>query len=187
MKALKRRREESGLSQRGMASAADVSYKTIQLVESGDHNVRVSTLETVASALGYPPHFVEHHLETLFALPTESIAIISERLRTNREDWRIPFFEFVDAFRAHRLMSYVNTPPTAEIPARIHALLASGVEALCHEMSLTAPRWCATIPPLDTPWFVTGIENLKAIALLESPVWFRQRNIFVLGNFLERK
>jgi hypothetical protein len=33
---------------------------------------------------------------------------------------------------------------------------------------------------------VAGRESLKAMALVESPVWFRRRNIFVLGNFLDR-
>jgi hypothetical protein len=39
---------------------------------------------------------------------------------------------------------------------------------------------------LPDPWFVAGIENLKASALVESPVQFRRNNIFVLGNFLSR-
>jgi hypothetical protein len=42
------------------------------------------------------------------------------------------------------------------------------------------------VEALDSPWFVAGIENLKASALVESPVRFRKRNIFVLANFLER-
>jgi hypothetical protein len=33
---------------------------------------------------------------------------------------------------------------------------------------------------------VSGVENLKAMALVESPAWFRRRNVFVLGNFLNR-
>ena len=39
---------------------------------------------------------------------------------------------------------------------------------------------------LDKPWFVSGFENLKSTALIESPLNFRKRNIFVLGNFLTR-
>jgi hypothetical protein len=30
------------------------------------------------------------------------------------------------------------------------------------------------------------VENLKASALVESPVHYRKRKIFVLANFLER-
>jgi hypothetical protein len=39
---------------------------------------------------------------------------------------------------------------------------------------------------LPAPWFVAGVENLKASALVESPVQFRRNNVFVLGNFLAR-
>jgi hypothetical protein len=42
------------------------------------------------------------------------------------------------------------------------------------------------VPGLEEPWFVTGIENLKAMAIVESPVFFRRRLIFVLENFLSR-
>ena len=40
--------------------------------------------------------------------------------------------------------------------------------------------------PAKPPWFVSGMENLKAIALAESPLRFRIRKIFVLSNFLSR-
>jgi hypothetical protein len=39
---------------------------------------------------------------------------------------------------------------------------------------------------LPRPWFVAGVENLKATALVESPLPFRRNNVFVLGNFLSR-
>jgi hypothetical protein len=42
------------------------------------------------------------------------------------------------------------------------------------------------IPAYKDPWFVSGMENLKAITLVESPLHFRRRKIFVLGNFLSR-
>jgi len=50
-----------------------------------------------------------------------------------------------------------------------------------------APPWWANRPlVLAEPWFVSGMENLKATALVESPVQFRRNNVFVLGNFLSR-
>ena len=73
-----------------------------------------------------------------------------------------------------------------ELDARLQALCASVTEALCRELSMAPPAWCAGIPALDAPWFVAGIENLKAMALVESPAWFRARRIFVLDNFLSR-
>ena len=53
-------------------------------------------------------------------------------------------------------------------------------------MCFRGPQWTAAVGCLDRPWFVSGFESLKASALVESPVPFRSRNVFVLANFLER-
>lgn len=187
METLKQRRTQRGFSQRGIAEHAGVSFRTIQLLEGTDHNVRLSTLNAVAHSLGYPAHVIEHAIDAIFSQPPESVAMTSERMATGKEDWRIPFFEFVDAFRAKPDMNFVAPPPSPRLTAQLTTLLASSVECICHEAGYTPPSWCATVPPLSTPWFVAATENLKATALVESPVWFRQRNIFVLNNFLERK
>jgi hypothetical protein len=36
------------------------------------------------------------------------------------------------------------------------------------------------------PWFMSGMENLKAISLIESLFPFRLRKLFALENFLVR-
>ena len=69
---------------------------------------------------------------------------------------------------------------------RFDALLASTIEYLCDEMRLEAPAWVWAVPSLKEPWFLSGMESLKAIAIVESPVFFRRRKIFVLENFLYR-
>ena len=66
------------------------------------------------------------------------------------------------------------------------ALLASTAEALCDELSFEPPGWLAKIPECEQPYFVGGFENLKAISIVESPLRFRIRKIFVLENFLSR-
>jgi hypothetical protein len=66
------------------------------------------------------------------------------------------------------------------------ALLASTAEALCDELGLAPPSWLSEIPACVEPYFVAGLENLKAITIVESPLRFRIRKIFVLENFLSR-
>ena len=78
-------------------------------------------------------------------------------------------------------------PPVSEKPVTgSAALLASTVEMLCAERRMPVPWWCGGAGILPAPWFVSGVENLKALALVESPAHFRKRNIFVLANFLAR-
>lgn len=69
---------------------------------------------------------------------------------------------------------------------RIDALLAATAEQLCVEMKLKTPVWILRVPAPRDPWFVSGMESLKAIAIVESPLPFRIRKLFVLENFLSR-
>jgi hypothetical protein len=70
--------------------------------------------------------------------------------------------------------------------SRKNGCFAAMIEYLCHEQGLEVPNWVLSVPACQHPWFVAGIENLKAIALVESPLEFRIRKIFVLENFLDR-
>ena len=93
----------------------------------------------------------------------------------------------MDAFRkAESKQDYIQCPPCENLHPNIKALFASSVEALCVEQGLEIPNWCASINALECPWFVSETENLKAMALVESPALFRKRNLFVLENFLSR-
>ena len=60
------------------------------------------------------------------------------------------------------------------------------VETLACEAGLPFPDWVTEAVYLDEPWFPSDMQSLKATALLESPLAFRRRNIFVLDNFLQR-
>ena len=75
----------------------------------------------------------------------------------------------------------------AETHADCNAYLAAVAETLCREASLPPPDWTDTPPCfLHRPWFAGGFETLKALLLVESPVAFRRRNLFVSANALTR-
>jgi transcriptional regulator with XRE-family HTH domain len=186
MNALSEVRNQRGVSQRVLADKAAVSFRGLQLLEQGEHNWRVMTLSRVAEALDLPGRGVNLVVDHFLRLRPDSIQEISIRIILDGfESWKTHVFDFVDAFRATQNTELLD-PPVGGLDSRLQALCASAVEALCAECGLRAPMWCAGIPPLSNPWFVSGIENLKAAALVESPAWFRTRNIFVLENFLSR-
>jgi len=106
-------------------------------------------------------------------------------MRRDPEHWLIPFMDFVDDFRRSPHAVNIDQAPTTG-SGRLDALLASTVEYLCREQGCPAPAWVSTVPSCAEPWFVSGVENLKAMALAASPVDFRKRKIFVLENFLSR-
>lgn len=188
MNSLIKARSIRKISQRNLAERAEVSFRSIQLIEAGGHDPQVSTLEKIAASLGYPPRILEEKIEVLFETPPDSIWMISERIvQEGEKSWKIWLFNFVDAFRRSTKTEYIENPPVEKTPLRIKALLTATTESLCDELELLPPAWCEGMPILAEPWFVSEMEGLKPTALLESPVHFRKRNIFVLGNFLERQ
>ncbi|QQR81044.1 MAG: helix-turn-helix transcriptional regulator [Deltaproteobacteria bacterium] len=180
-------RQRQGLSQRSLAKKAGISYKSLQLIESGRHNPELATIKKLASALGYPVQALPKYLNHFFQVPVDSISIVSLKiLRDGKESWKTHLFDFVDNLRKNPDPTYFQDPPESSLSQELKALIASSVEVLCVELSLSAPWWCDGVAPVENPWFVSGRGNLKAMALAESPGYFRKRNIFVLGNFLSR-
>jgi len=183
----KKERERLGLSQRELAGKAGIAYKTLQLLESGRHDPRWSTLTKIGRALGLPPARLASVLAGAPAQADDDSAqrVSEEILEQGEASWKIFLFEFVDAFYRNPGPDLIARAPDPRSSHRVQALLASTTEFLCGRR-MPAPWWCAGVPPLPQPWFVAETENLKAAALVESPAQFRRRNIFVLGNFLER-
>ena len=107
------------------------------------------------------------------------------RFKEDPRWWKIPLMDFVDDFRRHKDVAAIRKPFPLDDEQR-DAVLASVIETLCDEMDLEIPAWLNDVPACKDPYFVAGIEDLKAIAIVESPVRFRIRKIFVLENFLTR-
>jgi hypothetical protein len=97
--------------------------------------------------------------------------------------------EFLDSF-------YIGgrdrmEPAIAGTPARIapihDAYLAAVAEHLALRFGLKVPPWVDEPHRfLVKPFFAGGMESLKATLLVESPLAFRRRQIFVSANALSR-
>ncbi len=114
-----------------------------------------------------------------------SLRETKRRIASEPEHWLIALMDFVDDFRYYKDPAAI-AEPIAFDNEKIDALLAATVHSLCNEVRLQIPDWVWLTPPCREPWFVSGMESLKAIALVESPLPFRLRKIFVLENFLTR-
>lgn len=108
-----------------------------------------------------------------------------EKMLADSRWWKLYFYDFVDDFRRSRNIEMVAEPFDLK-DEKTDALLASTVETLCDEIKIESPLWIKEIPACKEPFFVSGIENLKAISIVQSPLRFKTRNIFVLENFLSR-
>lgn len=118
-----------------------------------------------------------------------SIAEIAVRDRDNTRAFDMSVRELLDAWQTMTQQERVGAL-TAE-PVRLNAIkdayLAALGEHLALSMGSTAPKW--TEDPsrfLTEPFFAGGLESLKAILLVESPLAFRRRLIFISADALSR-
>jgi len=185
MTLLKKLRKSQRLSERELSQQLDISRETLRHVERDFGASNLSTIQRVASAFS--------HQVLLEIVPTtpclsdcSTVAISMHIVNDGFDSWKIHLMNFVDEFRRSSDMRLVLLPPVQNLDRRLTALLAATVSALCFELELVAPEWAATEYFLSKPWFVSGIESLKASSIQESPYFFRRNNIFVLDNFLKR-
>ena len=67
------------------------------------------------------------------------------------------------------------------------AYLAATAEELARAHGITCPAWTAAESRrLHQPWFASPLAALRTVLIIESPVGFRSRNLFVSGNALSR-
>ena len=57
--------------------------------------------------------------------------------------------------------------------------VAAMVEQAAHLRDVPPPAWTSVVAPLSAPVFAVPWQSLRAHLLLESPVPFRRRNIFI--------
>jgi hypothetical protein len=105
--------------------------------------------------------------------------------QANVTDW-VSFFNAVDEVRRTKTFLSLKKLLSKSRRTREKSLINSTARCLANELKLEYPWWARHILYLKEPYFVSGIENLKAAALQESDIEFRKNNIFVLNNFLVR-
>jgi hypothetical protein len=108
-----------------------------------------------------------------------------QRFKEDPRWWKVSLFDFVDDFRSRPTAAAIAEPFSPDDETR-DATLAGVIETLCDELGLTVPEWVSNIPACREPFFVSGSEVLKASAIVQSPVRFRLRKVFVMENFLHR-
>lgn len=173
------------LSEHDLARAASLSRGAVrQLLNPQQGNLTMSSIDHLAQAF-------ERDVEVITGcskiFPEYSTLATCMKIETDGFDsWKLHLFNFVDEFRRTADARLVILPPPSSTDKRIYALLASTVKALCEELEIATPHWATLRRFLEKPWFVAGLQSLKASALLESPLPYRANNIFVHANFLDR-
>jgi hypothetical protein len=99
---------------------------------------------------------------------------------------------FLDEFYSRPVASALEIEPTIlrgliEDGEIKDAYLAAVAEELARKYKFPHPAWAyAEERKLHSPWFASDLQSLRAVLLVESPVGFRSRNLFVSENALSR-
>jgi hypothetical protein len=107
------------------------------------------------------------------------------------EDIKYILADFIDEFNRSKPVKkqkMVEKFPFKGVTDIKHiAYIAAMVEELCFRNNMEIPGWVWDKKyQLKEPFFVGGLESLKAFLIAESPLPFRRRNIFVSSNVLQR-
>jgi transcriptional regulator with XRE-family HTH domain len=178
-------RHSSRLSERSVAEASSISRGALRQLERPQAgNVTVKSMNQVAECFQRDVEVVLSCADMFSEYST--VALFYNVARDGFDSWKLHLFDLVDEFRRTVDTRLILLPPPAHGDARLVALVASTVRSLCDEFEIDTPMWARKRYFLPVPWFVSGMNSLKASALLESPLPYRANNIFVHENFLER-
>lgn len=136
---------------------------------------------------------------------TESWVIMSNKIKISEifskskseEELELNFNQFLDDFynadEEHERKEIIEEEPTLKesIDNKFYCLVAATVHELCHRFKLEEPRWIHKEEYMTKkPLFFGLSENIpdieKIYMMLESPVCFIYRDIFVHKEFLVR-
>lgn len=172
------------LSERVLAKATGLSRTCIRHIMQQRISVSLSSVKAVCDFLNLDFQLLISGSECHSEFSTVAISYRVER--DGFDSWKIHFMDFVDQFRRQPDPRLILLPPPKSLDQRLVALLASLVRLLAREQLMSAPRWAEKRYFLETPWFPAEMHSLKASAIIESPVEFRNNNIYVLNNFASR-
>jgi len=116
---------------------------------------------------------------------------LTKKVRAGRP-LEVELGDFLDAFYRAPAVCRVDEEPAALVGAHpqgamLDAFLAAVAEHLCRRFGLPIPSWVFNPERyLERPFFALAASAFRATLLLESPMDFRSRNLFVTANALSR-
>ena len=172
------------ISERELAEKSGLSRGTIRSILYGNQNYKLNSLIHLLDVLNAKVDVLTY--VDVGNSDCSTAAVSANILHDGFESWKLHLMNFVDEFRRSKDVRLVMLEPSMKLDRKLAALIASTTIELCHEIGLEIPRWANRNFFLKSPWFISGSDALKPMAILESPLAFRRNNIFVHDNFLFR-
>jgi len=125
---------------------------------------------------------------TLFGKKPRTLCEVVRRVKSGDQAFDPSLREFLDAFYANpgaRQSAVEDCPESIDV---VHdAYVAAVAEHLSRSYGLPIPEWTeAHGNGLHEPFFAGGLQSLKGVLIVESPIAFRRRLLFVSKDALSR-
>ena len=174
----------SAISERALSTSTNLSRTCIRHIIEKRLTITLSSLKVLADYFNLDLHVILS--KPCCNSEFSTIALCYKVERDGFDSWKIHYMDFIDQFRREPDPRLIILPPIRSFDRRLTALLAALVRSLCKELAMSAPAWSEKRYFLEEPWFPAEMNSLKASAIIESPIEFRNNNIYVLENFTRR-
>jgi hypothetical protein len=125
---------------------------------------------------------------TLFGKKPRTLCEVVRRAKSGEQAFDPSLREFLDAFYANSSARQSAVEDRPESIDAVHdAYVAAVAEHLSRSYGLPIPEWTETHGHgLHEPFFAGGLQSLKGVLVVESPIAFRRRLLFVGKDALSR-
>jgi len=101
--------------------------------------------------------------------------------------WKNPIFDFIDDYNRDQIGWDLSEPDFSGLSPEVSSLVCGVVAYMVVKYKANPPKWTKDSKyMLKEPFFVSGLENFKANALVHSPLQLRRLNVFVTEDFFSR-
>lgn len=119
--------------------------------------------------------------EKLFLRSNQEFCELVEDIEATKQD---PFAfarlsEFLKVLTPENFLKAVEYFPSHIQSPFCKAYVASMVEFTAHVLGVLPPLWVKETVALEEPYFGSTLKNMRAYLMTQSPIPFRQRNIFI--------
>jgi hypothetical protein len=114
---------------------------------------------------------------------------ICKRLSVNIKNRSFSFAELSDflfQLSKHDFSETLSYRPDISMSDENWNIISAMIENIAHKNNFPCPSWVRDVPPLENPLFATELTSLKTYLLINAPIAFRKRNIFVDASVGDR-
>lgn len=177
---LRAAREGARVPQRALARRCGIAQSSINVIERGSHDTKVSTLDRLVAGFDAQVAILPSRLVTA---QSAASAVAQALVEGDEGAARSATFQLADDLAQadlHLRVALTVAPPQRTGERRYDAWIAGLVEIRLDEVGVPPPDWATEVSrSLDGEWLVSGIEPLRASTRSQTPEPLLRRGVLI--------